>query len=204
MIHIPALLISLHIILFNQLLDILLDIPHIQHTSTLGLLNDLRNQLGMTDRLAALHDPDNRRLRLKLPVRCDSFVSFLVLRLRLARLDLIDLDAVLWVCEGVVDGEDVIFLNVFTFGGFVEDSVARAGQRLERALELVIILGNVSFNRQEISLKDLVLTKAREGLQIGVRNRFSAVKCQQNDRLEGADNNLLVSLWECGSQLAMG
>ncbi len=57
---------------------------------------------------------------------------------------MIDFDAVFGVREGVVDGEDVGFVDVFAFGRFTEDAEAGAGEGLEGALEFVVVWRNVS------------------------------------------------------------
>ena len=130
MVRICPTLIPLHIFPLDQPLDILLDIPHIQHTPSLRLLNDLRHQLGMRNRLSALHDPDNCRLGLELPICSHALVRLLVLGFGLAGLDLVDLDAELGVREGGVGGEGVGFVDVFAFGGLGEHAVVRAGKGL--------------------------------------------------------------------------
>lgn len=130
MVRIRPTLIPLHIFPLDQPLDILLDIPHIQHTPALRLLNDLRHQNGMRNRLAALHDPDNRRLGLELSICSHALVRFLVLGFGLAGLDLVDLDAEFGVREGGVGGEGIGCVDVFAFGGLGEDTVVRAGKGL--------------------------------------------------------------------------
>lgn len=84
----------------------------------------------MHDRLPALHDPHDRRLRLVVAVRRDPLVRFLVLGFRLLELDLVDLDAVLRVGEVAVEGEGVGRVDVLAFGRFGQDAVSGAGEGL--------------------------------------------------------------------------
>ena len=88
-----------------SLLNVLLNIRRIQHTSTLRSSNDLRNQLSVRNRFPALHNADNRSLGFVVPVRCDTLVSLLVLLLGLFGLDLINLDAIFRVREVEVHSE---------------------------------------------------------------------------------------------------
>lgn len=88
----------------------------------------------MCDRFSSLQNSDNRRLGLKLPVCSDALMGFLVLGLGLAGLNLVDLDAVLGVRKGGIDGEGVGRINVLAFGRFGEDAVVGAGEGLQGAL----------------------------------------------------------------------
>ena len=134
MIQIGSTLIPLHILLLDQPLNVLLNVPHIQHTSALSLLDHLGNQFCMCNRLSALHDSDNRRLGLELSVCGNALVRFFVLGFGLAGLDLVDFDAILGMRERGISGEGVGGVDIFTFRRFREDTVTRAGEGLERAL----------------------------------------------------------------------
>ena len=81
----------------------------------------------MLNRLATLHDPHNRRLRLVVSVRCHSFVRRLVFLLGFFELDLIDFDAHLGVLEGAVVREFIRVVDVFAFGFLGEYSILGAG-----------------------------------------------------------------------------
>ena len=89
----------------------------------------------MVHRLAALHDAHDGGLRLVMPVGGDALVRFLVLLRRFLELDLVDLDAVLGVGKGEVDGEGVGSVDVAALGVLGEDAVSGAGERLEGAVE---------------------------------------------------------------------
>ena len=114
----------------HSLLNILLNIRRIQHTSTLRSSNDLRNELSMSDRLPALHNADDSSLRFVVAVRCNTLVSLLVLLLGFFGLDLVDLDAVFGVGEVEVHGEGVADVDVFAFGVFTQNSISGAGKGL--------------------------------------------------------------------------
>jgi hypothetical protein len=100
-IHIPFL--SLHVILLNQPVDVLLDISHTKHTSAHRSLDDFSNKFLMGDQLATLEDANDGGLALEVAVLGNADVSLLVLFLRLLELDLVDLDAVLGMFEVRVD-----------------------------------------------------------------------------------------------------
>ena len=87
----------------------------------------------MPDCLAALHDPHDRRLRFEIPVFGDADVRFFVFFFGLAELDLVDLDAVFGVREGVVEGEGVGVVDVFAFWVFGERTEFGTGEGLEGA-----------------------------------------------------------------------
>jgi len=72
----------------------------------------------MTNALPLLHDPHNRRLRLKLPVRRHAHMRLFILLFRLFQLDRVDLDAVFGVAEGAVEREGVGGGDVAAFGVF--------------------------------------------------------------------------------------
>ena len=111
-IRILAALLPLHILLVDQLVDILLDIDRLQRPPALGRLDRLGDQLLMPDRLAALHDAHNGRLSLVLPVRRHPLVRLLVLFLGLLELDRVDLDSVFRVLEPQVHAECVRVIDV--------------------------------------------------------------------------------------------
>ena len=141
----------------------------------------------MLDLLLALHDAHDGRLRLVLSIRCDSLMRLLVLLLCLLELDLIDLDAVLRVREAQVDDELVRGIDVLASRGLGQHAVLGAGERLQRALELVV-------------------GELRSGGQLGVRHRLAVgfgVEVQHHDSLEGGEDNLLISFGEDGLHLAV-
>jgi len=109
---------ALHVILLNQPIDILLNVLDVQDTSAPGGLDDLCDQLRVSDGLAALHDAHNGRLRLEVAVRRHALVRLLVLLLGLLELHLVDLDPVFLVSEAVVDAERVRVGNLSALGVF--------------------------------------------------------------------------------------
>lgn len=113
-IHIAVL--SLHIILLNQPINIPLDIAHRQHTSTHRRFDRLAHQLLMAYTLPGLEDADHSGLTLEVPVLCHANMSLFVLFFGLFELDLIDLDAVFGVREVGVDAEAVGCVDVFALG----------------------------------------------------------------------------------------
>ena len=102
--------------LLDELVDVLLDVRHPQHTTSLRSLDDLRDQLRVRHALRALHDANDCGLCLELAICGDALVRFLVLLLCLFELNGIDLDAVFFVLERLVDRKDVILVDVFAFG----------------------------------------------------------------------------------------
>jgi len=136
-ISIPPIILPLHIILLNQTINIPLNIRHAQHTSTNRRLNNLTHKLRVPNRLPALHDAHDRRLRLEVPVFCDAHVRFFVFFFGLFELDLVDLDAVFGVREVWVEGEGVGRGDVFAFGVFGEGTEFGAGEGLEGAFYFV-------------------------------------------------------------------
>lgn len=70
----------------------------------------------MRDDLTALHDTDNRRLRLVVSIRGNPFVRALVFLLGFLELDLVDLDAHLGIGEAPIVGEYVGLVDIFAFG----------------------------------------------------------------------------------------
>lgn len=91
-------------------------------------LDHLRNEFGMLDGLAALHDAHNRRLGLIVSVGRDSFVGCLVLLLGLLQLDLVDLDAHLGIGEASIVGEDIGCFYLLTLRCFRQDTVFGASE----------------------------------------------------------------------------
>lgn len=69
----------------------------------------------MRDGLATLENSDNRRLTFEIAVFGHADMRFFVLFFRLLELDLVDLDAILGMLKGGVDGEGVGFVDVFAF-----------------------------------------------------------------------------------------
>lgn len=110
----------------GTLFNILLDFCLLQHTATTSRLDHFHNQLRMRNRLATLHDTHNRRLRLIVSIRRDSFVSRLVLFLGFFELDLVDFDAHLGVLERAVVGEFVGVVDILAFGFLGKDSILGA------------------------------------------------------------------------------
>lgn len=132
-IHIP--LLPLHILLINQTINILLNLLDIQDTSLLGRLNNLYNQLLVPNPLRTLHDPHDRGLSFEVTVGEYTLVRFFVLFFGLLQLDLVDLDAVLFVREGGVEREGVCGVDVTAWGLFAEGTELGAGQGLKCTVE---------------------------------------------------------------------
>ena len=112
----------------HSLFDILLYIPNIQLSSILGLRDHFGNELVMQDGLTALHDADKCSLGFVLPVLSNAFMGLLVLLLSLLELDLVDLDAVLWILEGKVDAKCIGWIDIAAFGCFNENTDFAAGE----------------------------------------------------------------------------
>ena len=93
----------------------------------------------MCNSLPALHDPNNSRLGLVIAIRSYTLVGLLVLLFCLFGLDLVDLDAVPWVCEVEIHGEVVSVVNVFTSWLLVKDAVLSAGEGLKCSLEFRVV-----------------------------------------------------------------
>jgi hypothetical protein len=89
----------------------------------------------MRNRLPSLHNPDNRCLRLKLPISRHADVCFFVFFFRLFQLDRVDLDAVFGVCEGGVQGERVCGGDFAAFWGLGKGTEFGAGEGLEGPLD---------------------------------------------------------------------
>lgn len=66
-------------------------------------------------------------------------MGLLILLLGLFSLDLIYLDAILWMREAMIDREDVANVDVFPFRFLGQYLVLRAGERLERTFQLNVI-----------------------------------------------------------------
>ena len=122
----------------NLLLNLPFDVRRIQHPPRPRCPNDFTDQLRMRNCLPRLHDPDNCRLSLKLPILGRSLVRGTVFFFRFFGLNLVNLDAVLRVGEFEVESEGVVVGDVFGAGGFAEDLIFGAGEGLEGALELEI------------------------------------------------------------------
>lgn len=136
----------------HLLLDILLDVCRLQHAPAAGSLDHLGHQFGVRDGLATLHDPDDRGLRLVVPIGSHALVRCLVLLLRLLQLDLIDLDPHLWVGKPGIVRKFVRRVDVPALWLLAEDSVLGAGQRLKCPFEFL-----VSWN------EEMLLVKASNG-----------------------------------------
>lgn len=93
----------------------------------------------MRDGFPALHDPNNSCLGLVITICSDTLMGLLILLFSLFGLDLVNLDTVPWMGEVEVHGEDVGFVDVFTFRFFAKDAVLSAGKGLESAFELSIV-----------------------------------------------------------------
>jgi hypothetical protein len=65
-------------------------------------------------------------------------MCFLILRFGFFELNLVDLDAVLWIGEFSIYAEGVGVVDVFAFGSFGENAVFGAGEGLEGSLEFVV------------------------------------------------------------------
>ena len=117
-ISILPIILPLHIILLNQPINIPLNIRHAQNTPTDRSLDDLTDELRMTDGLPAFHDAHDRCLRLEVAVFRDAHVRFFVFLFGLFELDLVDFDAIFGVSEVRVEGEGVSGRDVFAFGVF--------------------------------------------------------------------------------------
>ena len=100
-------LLSLHVILLDQAIDILLDISHPKHTSAHRGLDDFSHEFLMRDQLPTLENAHDGCLALEVTVFRNTNVSFLILFLGLLELDLIDLDAVFGMLEIWIDRECV-------------------------------------------------------------------------------------------------
>ena len=142
-IDILLLLVPLHIILIDQLLDILLDIRRIQNPTSFRCHDYLADQLRVRDLFAGFHDPDDCRLGFELAIGGHAFVCGLVFGFGFFGLDLVYLDAVFRVGEGVVNCECVGCVDVFALWGFAEDAVPGAGEGLQGAFEFVVVCDRV-------------------------------------------------------------
>ena len=93
----------------------------------------------MRDTLSALHNPDNSSLRLVVAISSHTLMGLLIFLLGLFGLNLVDLDAVPWVCEVEIHAEGICFADVFTFWLFTQNAELCASKGLERPLELGIV-----------------------------------------------------------------
>lgn len=122
----------------NLPLDIGLNLRGLQRASVASRLDHLRNQLGVLNGLAALHDAHNGRLRLKVPVCGYSLVRRLVLLLGLFQLDLVDLDAELGVGEPAVVREFIRRVDILALWVLGQDPILGTCERLEGSFQLRI------------------------------------------------------------------
>lgn len=109
-----------------------------QRAPTARSRNDLRDQLGVLDGLAALHYPHDRGLSFIVPVCRDPFVRRLVLLLGLLQLDLVDLDAQLCIFKACVVCKLISGFNFLALRFLAEDTVFCTGQGLECSLQFRI------------------------------------------------------------------
>lgn len=147
--------VSLHVILLNQSsqqsvfvleklwkdhspFNIVLDLRYVQHSSAARRLDHLCDQFSVRDLFAALHDPHDGRLRLKMSVGCHPLVRLLVLLLRLLKLNLIDLDPELRVRKARIEREFIRRSDVSSLWLLAEHPIFGTCQRLKRALELLV------------------------------------------------------------------
>lgn len=100
----------------NPLLNVLFNLRRLQHAAASCRLDHFRDQFGMRDHLAALHDPHNRGLRLVVSVCRHPLVRRLVLLLSLLQLDLIDLNPHLRVGKVGVICKLVRWIDIFPLG----------------------------------------------------------------------------------------
>lgn len=112
----------------NVLFNVLLDFRKLQHTTSAGGFDHFRHQLRVRDGLTALHDSDNRCLRLVVPISGNPLVRALVLLLGFLKLDLIDLDAHLGIGEARIVGEYVGVVHIFALGVLRKHSVPGTSQ----------------------------------------------------------------------------
>jgi hypothetical protein len=111
-----------------------LDLRRLHNTQSLRGDNHLRDELGVADGLAALHDAHDRGLCLEVAIGGDSFVRGLRFLFCFFQLDLVDLNALLLVLEVGVVREFVGCIHVPAARGFDENPVFPAGEGLEGSL----------------------------------------------------------------------
>ena len=88
-IYISAPLFPLHIILLNQLVDILFNIRHVQGSPILCLFNNLSHKFRMFNLLSRFHDSHNRSLHFELSITYNCVVSFILFLWRFFELNLV-------------------------------------------------------------------------------------------------------------------
>jgi hypothetical protein len=98
------------------LFNLALNLRRLQRTPTLRSIENLRDQLGVTKDLTTLHETHDRSLRLEVSVGGDTLVRRLIFLFCFLKLDLVDLDAGLWVGEVGVEPEFVGWVYVLAFG----------------------------------------------------------------------------------------
>lgn len=104
----------------------------------------------MPDCLAALHDAHHGCLRLVTSIGSNALVRLFVLLERLFELDGVDLDAILFVLEGLVERESVCVFNVATLGMLRDRAQLGTSQRLEGAFDFGF--GCVVVSRWKVNL----------------------------------------------------
>lgn len=169
-------------------IDILLNLPQLNRAPLLRLLNHLRNEIRMRDRLSTLHNPHNRRLSLVLSVLMHPLMRLLIFFLRFLQLDLIDLDPVLGICESEVRGKGVVVIDLPSFGMFCKHTELGTGERLQGSLELGVDEAGGILN-----------------VFVGEISAFcDVVEEDENDGLEGGNEKLFRSLLELSFDYAVG
>ena len=115
-ITIQAIILPLHKFLLNQPINVPLDTSDIQRTPILRDLDSLGNKLTVGNPLPCFEDSHNSSLGFVVAIGGDTLMSLLVFGSGFFELHRVDLDAVLGVGEGGVDGEGVGGINFATFG----------------------------------------------------------------------------------------
>lgn len=99
------------------LLNLSLNLRRLKNTPALSSIDNLRDQLGMTESFATLHNAHDSSLRLEMTVGRNSLVCRLGLLFGLLQLDLVDLDAHLLVAETRVVRELIAGVHILALGG---------------------------------------------------------------------------------------